>query len=89
MLVALKVWHTQWAGLRVLIKCDNQSVVSVLTTGKTRDGVMAKYARNIFLWLSAFNINIKVVHIPRKLDPVVDLLSRGIQLIIMFRNCMI
>ena len=75
-LVALKVWHKEWAGLRVLIKCDNQSVVSVLTTGKTRNSVMAKYARNIFLWLSAFNIDIKVVHVPGKLNPVADLLSR-------------
>ena len=44
-----------------LIKCDNQAVVSVLTTGKTRNRVMAKYARNVFLWLSAFNIDIQVV----------------------------
>ena len=63
-MVALKVWHREWAGLRVLIKCDNQSVVSVLTTGRTRDRVMAKFVRNIYLWLSAFNIDIKVVHVP-------------------------
>ena len=71
-LVALKVWHIQWAGLQ----CDNQAVVSVLNTGKTRDRVMAKYARNVFLWLSAFNIDIQVVHIPGKMNPVADLLSR-------------
>ena len=75
-LVVLKVWHNEWAGLRVLIKCDNQSVVSVLTTGKTTDTVMAMYTRNIFLWLSAFNIDIKVVHVPGKLNLVADLLSR-------------
>ena len=47
-LVALKVWHAQWAGLRVLIKCDNQAVVAVLNSGKARDLTLAKYARNIF-----------------------------------------
>ena len=67
-LVALKVWHIQWAGLKVRIQCDNQAVVSVLNTGKTRDRVMAKYARNVFLWLSAFNIDIQVVHIPGKME---------------------
>ena len=36
-LVALKVWHLQWAGHRVLIHCDNQAVVSVLNTGKSRN----------------------------------------------------
>ena len=75
-LVALKVWHIQWAGLKVRIQCDNQAVVSVLTTGKTRDKVMAKYARNVFLWLSAFNTDIQVVHVPGKMNPVADLLSR-------------
>ena len=75
-LVALKVWHNQWSGHKVLVKCDNQAVVSVLTTGKTCDNTLAKYARNVFLWLSAFNINIVVVHVPGKLNPVVDLLSK-------------
>ena len=37
---------------------------------------MAKYARNVFLWLSAFNIDIQVVHIAGKMNPVDDLLSR-------------
>ena len=75
-LVALKVWHIQWAGSSVLIRCDNQAVVSVLTTGKTRDPVMAKYVRNIYLWLSAFNIDMRVIHIAGRLNPVADLLSR-------------
>ena len=75
-LVAIKVWHVQWAGLSVMIKCDNQAVVSVLTTGKTRDQTLATYARNIFMWLIAFNIDIKVVHVAGKLNPVADLLSR-------------
>ena len=29
---------------------------------------MAKYSRNIFLWLSGFNIDIKVVHIAGKTE---------------------
>ena len=37
---------------------------------------MAKCARNVFLWLSAFNIGIQVVHIPGKMNPVAYLLSR-------------
>ena len=75
-LVAIKVWHIQWANHSVMVKCDNQAIVSVLTTGKTRDQTMATYARNIFMWLSAFNIDIKVVHVSGKLNPVADLLSR-------------
>ena len=75
-LVSIKVWHTQWANQSVLIKCDNQAVVSVLATGRARDQTMATYARNIFMWLSAFNIDVRVVHVAGKLNPVADLLSR-------------
>ena len=52
------------------------TIVSVLNTGKTHDRVMAKYAQNVFLWLSAFNIDIQVVHTPGKMNSVADLLSR-------------
>ena len=75
-LVALKVWHREWAGARIQVKCDNQDVVSVLNSGRSRDSVMAEYARNIFMWVSTFNIDIKVVHVPGKLNEVADLLSR-------------
>ena len=40
-LVAIKVWHIQWANHSILIKCDNQAVVLVLATGRTRDQTMA------------------------------------------------
>ena len=75
-IVALKVWHKQWTGSKVQIKCDNQAVVSVLNSGRSRDGVLAEYARNIFLWTSTCNINLQVVHVPGKLNEVADLLSR-------------
>ena len=75
-LVALKVRNTQWKGSKVLTNSDNQAIVSVLTTGKTRDSITVKYARNIFLWLSASDIDIVVVPIPGKMNPLADLLSR-------------
>ena len=76
LLVALKVWHNQWAGQRVVINCDNQAVVAVLTNGRSRDEVLAKYARNIFMWLSTCNIDMKVIHIAGKKNSIADLLSR-------------
>ena len=51
-------------------------MVAVLNNGKTYDPTLAKYTRNIFLRLSACNIDIKVVHVAGKLNPVADLLSR-------------
>ena len=75
-LVALKVWHRSWSCQRVQIKCDYLAVVSVLNNGRARDQILAKYARNIFMWASAFNIELKVVHVAGKMNPVADLLSR-------------
>ena len=75
-LVPLKVWHRQWTGLKVQAKCDNQAVVSILNSGRSRDPVMAEYARNIFMLVSTFNIALKVIHVPGKLTEVVVLLSR-------------
>ena len=83
--VTLKVWHVQWAGLKVSIKCE--TVVSALFTGKISDKVMAKYTRNVFPWLSAFNTDIQVVYIPGKMNPVADLLSRSHKTVSMFQNC--
>ena len=75
-LVALKVWHRSWSCQKVLIKCDNSAVVSVLNNGRACDQILVKNARNIFMWASAFNIELKVVHVAGKLNPVADLLSR-------------
>ena len=48
-LVTFKVWHNQWAGQRIVINYDNQTVVAVLKDGRSCDDVMSKYARNIIM----------------------------------------
>ena len=45
--VALKVWATQWSNKKLRIKCDNMAVVEVLTSGKTKDNILATCARNV------------------------------------------
>ena len=35
-LVALRVWSPQWDASKILLKCDNQAVVSVLNSEKTQ-----------------------------------------------------
>ena len=36
-LLATSLFKLQWSSWKVLIQCDNEAVVSVLKTGKTRD----------------------------------------------------
>ena len=49
---------------------------NLLNSGKTPDATSIKYTRNIFMWVSAYNINIKVVHVPGKPNQVSHLFLR-------------
>ena len=75
-LVALRVWNNCWAKSRIRIACDNEAVVHVLGSGRTRDLTLAAIARNIQLQLATWDINLQVIHIPGKDNQIADLLSR-------------
>ena len=74
-LVAIRTWATLWQGKTIRIHCDNQAVVSVLTTGKTRDALLAATARNILMETAA-HICLRTVHISGKDNLIADNVSR-------------
>ena len=82
-MVTIRTWGQFWAGQKICIHCDNQAVVCVLTTGKTKDSILAAIARNILMEISQFDINLKTVHIKGKCNQVADSLSRWF----LDRNC--
>ena len=75
-LVAVRVWGKYWKNQRILIKCDNQAVVSVLNLGRAQDLTLAAIARNIMMDISENDIDLQVVHILGIHNKIVDLLSR-------------
>ena len=75
-LVALRVWSHQWTATKILLKCDNQAVVSVLNSGKTQDLTLGAMARNISMLLAIHDIELQVIHILGSDNKVADLLSR-------------
>ena len=75
-LVALRVWTHSWAKTRVRIACDNEAVVHVLGSGRTRDLTLAAITRNIQLQMATWDINLQVVHIPGKENKIADSFSR-------------
>ena len=75
-LAALRVWQEAWRNSKVAIACDNLAVVQVLNSGKTRDLTLAAIARNIQFQIAKMNIDLKVSHIPGKVNIIADLLSR-------------
>ena len=52
------------------------AVVDVLTSGKTKDSILALCAHNIWLLSAIYNISIHIGHIPGKSNIAADLLSR-------------
>ena len=72
-LLAIRLFKSVWSGLRILIKCDNVAVVSVLRSGKTKEPFWGAVARNI--WFES-DIDLQYVHITGKCNKTADLLSR-------------
>ena len=60
----------------IRISCDNQAVVMVLNSGKTRDLTLAAIARNIFMEAAHFDIFLKTIHIMGVHNDIADSLSR-------------
>ena len=62
-LLVLRLFHNQWTSKKVLIHCDNQAVVTVLSTGKTRDPFLAACARNVWYVTAVDDIDACFSHI--------------------------
>ena len=73
--VAIRVWALNWASKHLHIFCDNEAVLSVLNTGKTKDALLATIARNIFMASAKHDISFKFTHVAGKLNVVADSLS--------------
>ena len=75
-LIGIRLWAKQWSNKVIVIKCNNEAVVSVVNTGVTRDNALAVFVRNIWLVTALNNIKLKLVHIPGIQNECADLLSR-------------
>ena len=60
----------------MLIKCDNEAVVSVLRSGRTKDPYLGACARNIWYICALADIDAQYVHVRGLDNRVADLLSR-------------
>ena len=75
-MVALRTWGSLWSGKTVCIHCDNEAVVTVLSTGETKDLTLAAIARHVWLSMVEYDICLKTVHIRGKDNNIADSLSR-------------
>lgn len=75
-MIALKLWYKDWAKHHIQFFVDNEAVVQIMNSGKTKDKLLAMFARNIWFITSTFDITISVRHIPGRKNNIADLLSR-------------
>ena len=75
-LVALKLFKNMWSGKKVLIKCDNQAVVTVLRSGRTKDPFLGAFARNVWFTAAVADVELQYTHVLGKNNRTADLLSR-------------
>ena len=76
LLLAIRLFCSLWSGRKVLVICDNNAVVSVLRTGRSRDPFLSACTQNIWYCSATHDIDIDYVHIRGCDNKVAHLLSR-------------
>ena len=61
---------------KVQIFCDNEAVVHVINSSRTRDKFMGSCLRELWLEVSTFGFELRAVHLPGVENRVADWLSR-------------
>ena len=65
-LLSIRIFAKHWQGCRVLVKCNNEAVVTMLRTCKTKGAFLASCIRNILHVASLEDVDVKYVHVSRK-----------------------
>ena len=71
------VWGKQLAGGRVLIECDNSSVVAAVNKHYAREQKVMHLLRSLWFFVAHFDIDVKCKHIAGVNNSTADYLSRG------------
>ena len=75
-MVAVRLWGQHWRGRRIQLFCDNEAVVSVINSGRTRDAVLATCLREIWLQSAQGEFELRAVHLTSQANRTADYLSR-------------
>ena len=75
-LVALKLWGSQWSRKNIVIMCDNSNSVQAVNSGASRDPLMQKILRNIHWICAEFSILVRAVQVRTYDNEIADCLSR-------------
>ena len=74
--LSCRVWGSRWSQRKLLVHCDNSSVVAVMSSGTSRDPHVSHLVRDIFFSAAKYQFIIFVQHILGVANDVADALSR-------------
>ena len=75
-MLACHVWSDNWARKRVEFLCDNTAVVSVITSGTSKDDQLMHLLLELYLVCTRHNFKVTAKHVPGKTNRLADALSR-------------
>ena len=61
--IALRLWGHLWRGRRIMVHCDNFSVVSSLNSGRVWDKLLAVCLREIWFLAAVHEFEIRACHL--------------------------
>ena len=74
--VAIKAWAKKLQGLRLIVHCDNDASVHAINHKRSHNKFMQHCLRELWLYLSLYNISLHAKHIPGATNTLADHLSR-------------
>ena len=75
-LVGVRIWGKYCTGMKVQIYCDNEAVVTVINSSKTKDAFLATCIRELWLEVARKGFELRAIHLPGEENRVPDWLSR-------------
>lgn len=76
-LLACMIWRPLWVGSLVVIHCDNQTVVSVVNSGYSKDKDLIDFMRCLFFVWVYWGFELHQEHIPGEENVTADTISCG------------
>ena len=74
-LVACRLWGSSWQGLRIMVQCDSEAVVSSLNSARVHDSYLAICLRAIWLEAASNEFELRASHLSSSANHLADLLS--------------
>ena len=74
--MALAIWGDQFKGKRILVHCDNTSIMQIMAKCSSKSKSMMVLVHSLAIFGMQHNFNLCLQHIPRVNNGIADALSR-------------